>query len=207
MDEGLLDANVLMNYKREHITEQAADYRDWAELLASSKAGRHAINGPGVYMNSIHNSITQILYGLDVSGMNGTNIYVYHQTNKDGDPADDFWYTMRADTYTQRRSVPSAGWLDTPFQGILRGTVTTDGVTPVDGATVTLSGGATGTIDTDGTGFYAFLKLDPGTNFTATATAMGFPSRPKSFNIQAGVVTTLNFDMSVPVELSLFSVE
>lgn len=198
MSEGILDANVLMNYKREYLSDQAEDYRDWTNKLASTKAGRHAINGPGVYMNSINDNITQILYGLDTSGIDGTNIYVYHQTNKDGDSADDFWDTMRADTYTQRRNVPTASWLSSPSQGILRGTVTSDGTNEIDGASLTLSGGATGTINTDGTGFYAFLKLDPGTGFTATASATGYLNNAEIFDVTAGVVTTLDFTMVTP---------
>jgi uncharacterized lipoprotein YddW (UPF0748 family) len=192
MDEGLLDMNVLMNYKREHVTDQAQDYRDWTQKLASTKAGRYAVNGPGVYMNSIHNSVTQILYGLDTPGIDGTNFYVYHQTNMDGDPADDFWATIRADCFTQQRSVPTASWIDTPSQGILKGTVTANG-SVVDGGSITLSNGTTGTIQTDGTGFYAFLKLDPGAGFTATASVSGFADMAQSFDITAGTVTTLDF--------------
>jgi uncharacterized lipoprotein YddW (UPF0748 family) len=195
MSEGILDMNVLMNYKREYVSEQAADYRDWAQLLASSKAGRHAVNGPGVYLNSIHDSITQILYGLDTPGIDGTNIYVYHMTNKDGDSADDFWYTMRADCYSQRRNTPAAPWIDTPTFGILRGTVTGDGA-PLDGIIITLSNGATGTSKTDGTGFYAFLQLGPGINYTATTSAPGFFDQAKDFNIAAGTVATLDFALS-----------
>lgn len=195
MAEGLLDMNVLMNYKREHVPSQAADYRDWAQLLASSKAGRHAVNGPGVYLNSIHNSVTQILYGLDTPGIDGTNIYVYHMTNQDGDPADDFWYTMRADCYTQRRNTPAAPWIDTPTFGILRGTVTGDG-SALDGITVTLSNGVTGTSKTDGTGFYAFLQLTPGVSYTATTSAPGFFDQAQNFDISAGTVTTLDFALS-----------
>jgi uncharacterized lipoprotein YddW (UPF0748 family) len=193
MEEGLLDMNVLMNYMREHNTAQAAGFRGWTDCLASTKAGRHAVNGPGVYMNSIHNSVTQVLYGLDTPGIDGTSFYVYHQTNMDGDPAADFWSAMRADCFTQRRNVPAAPWIDSPTQGILKGTVTIDGA-PVDGGTVTLSSGASGTIKTDGTGFYAFLKLDAGTNLTATASLSGYSDLAKTFDITAGAVTTLDFD-------------
>jgi len=191
MDEGLLDMNSLMNYKREYISGQAADYRDWAEKLASTKAGRHAINGPGIYMNHIYDSITQILYGLDTPGINGTNLYVYHATNTDGDSPTDFWNTLRADCYTQQRAVPAAAWIDSPTQGILRGTITDEG-SPVDGATVTLSNGVTGTTQTDGTGFYAFLKLDAGSNYTVTASVSGYSDQAKSFSITAGLVTTVD---------------
>ena len=195
MSEGILDMNVLMNYKRDHVYDQAIDYRDWANKLASTKAGRHAINGPGIYMNSIHNSVTQILYAIDTPGMDGNNFYVYHMTNQDGDSADDFWSTIRADCFTKRRNIPAADWIDSPTQGILKGTITGDG-SELDGATISLSNGATGTIKTDGTGFYAFLKLDAGTGYTATASVDGFPSDAKNFDIVAGTVTTLDFSLS-----------
>lgn len=197
MDEGLLDMNVMMNYKREYVSNQAKDYRDWAKKLASTRAGRHAINGPGVYMNDIEDSVTQMLYPLDLSGINGTNIYVYQYTNRNNlYPNGDFYYTLKADVYTERRNIPSAPWIETPTQGILRGTVT-DGVNPVDGATITLSWGAEGPIKTDGTGFYAFLKLDGETGYSATASASGWPEKTKSCGIEPGKVTTLDFNLSL----------
>jgi len=199
MEEGLLDMNVVMNYMREHNTAQAAGFRGWTDCLASTKAGRHAVSGPGIYLNSIYNSATQILHGMDTPGIDGTNVYVYHMTNMDGDSAADFWSTMRADCFTQRRNVPAAPWIDSPTQGILKGTVT-ENSTPVDGGTIVLSGGASGTIKTDGTGFYAFLKLDAGTSLTATASLTGYSDQAKTFDITAGAVTTLDFAFGEPTQ-------
>jgi uncharacterized lipoprotein YddW (UPF0748 family) len=200
MSEGILDINSLMNYKREYNTTQAADYRDWAQLLVDSKAGRHAVNGPGVYMNYIYDSVTQILYALDIPGADGTNMYVYQFTNDSNmntgdsirDPDPDFWATLKADCYAQQRNVPAAPWIDSPTQGILRGTVTVNGA-EADGIILTLSNGATGTINTDGNGYYAFVKVDAGGSFDVTATVSGFPSQTKPFSITAGGVTTVDF--------------
>ncbi len=192
--EGSLDFLCPMNYMREHDAAQKQGYRDWTGFTAGARAGRHAIIGPGSYLNSIHNNITQMFYAIDTPGIDGLNVYRYGYSNTDGSEAD-FWYTAQADVYNTTRSVPTASWLSSPTQGILRGTVTGDG-SPVDGGSVTLSGGATGTIETDGTGFYAFLKLDPGTSFTATASASGLYSQAKSFDITAGTVTTLDFALS-----------
>jgi uncharacterized lipoprotein YddW (UPF0748 family) len=197
MDEGLLDMNVLMNYKREYLSDQAKDYRDWVGKLASTRGGRHAINGPGVYMNYIQDSVTQMLYAHDLSGINGTNIYVYQFTNRSNEyPNSDFYYTLKADVFNTRRNIPPAPWIETPTQGILRGTVT-DGVDPIDGATVTLSSGAENPIKTDGTGFYAFLKMDGETAYSATVTASGWPEKTKSCRIESGKVTTLDFNLSL----------
>jgi len=195
ISEGSMDFLCPMNYMREHVEAQKAGYRGWTDFTASARAGRHAIIGPGVYLNYIHNSVTQMLYAIDTPGIVGLNPYRYLDTSADSGE-NDFWYTVKADVYNQRRNVPDAPWLSSPSQGILRGTVTTDGSTPIDGTTVTLSLGASGTIKTDGSGFYAFLKLDPGAGFTATAKAEGYSDQAKSFDIEAGVVTTLDFNMS-----------
>jgi hypothetical protein len=111
---------------------------------------------------------------------------------------------MKRDVYTKRRNVPEMDWITTPTQGILRATVTYGGV-PIDGATVTLGNGATGTLKTDGTGFVAFLKLNPGTGYTATVTAPGHNPRVYTFDIAAGAVTTLTFE--VPVTVSRFEAQ
>jgi len=196
MQEGLLDMNVLMNYKREYYSGQAQDYRDWAHKLADTCAGRHAVNGPGVYLNYIQDSVTQTLYALDIPDIVGTNFYEYKATNRNNEfPATDFWYTMRADCYTQRRDVPPADWIDTPTQGILRGKVTY-GSTPIDGATITLSNGVSGSITTDGCGWYAFLKLDEGANYHATASFTGYDNQTLAFDITAGEVARLDFDFA-----------
>ncbi|MCX7718686.1 MAG: family 10 glycosylhydrolase [Candidatus Sumerlaeaceae bacterium] len=204
MSEGLLDMNSLMNYKDEDNPTHAADYRDWAQFLADSRAGRIAINGPGAYMNTIYNTLTQTLFALDIPGITGTNFYSYRSTNDSGDSSAAFWETMKRDVYTKRRNVPEMAWITTPTQGILRATVTYGGV-PIDGATVTLGNGASGTLKTDGTGFVAFLKLNPGTGYTATVTAPGHNPRVYPFDITAGAVTTLTFE--VPVTVSRFEAQ
>jgi len=126
--------------------------------------------------------------------MDGTNVYEYQSTNKDGYPASDYWNTARADYFDKQRRTPTAPWLETPTFGILKGTVK-NGQEFLDGVPVSLSNGASGTIKTDGTGFYAFLKIDSETNYSATASYKG-ADITKSFNITSGKVTTLDFDFS-----------
>ena len=193
MDEGLLDMNVLMNYKRETVPDQKADYPDYINKIADTKAGRHAINGPGIFFNHIHDSITQILIGMDTPGIDGTNLYAYNLTNGDGHPASDFWNANKADCFTERRSIPKAPWLEEPYDGILMGTVSGNS-SVIDGAVVTFSDGNK-IIKTDGTGFYAFLKVDAGIDYTVTVSAPGFSSKSKTADVSAGKVTTLNFEL------------
>ena len=198
MDEGILDLHVTMVYKREHIAGQAYDFRSWTQFTGQTKAGRHAIIGLGSYLNYIHNNITQMCYAIDCEGIDGTNIYRYLVTCADG-PEDISWKTIKADIYNQRRDIPETNWLKTPTFGILCGTVYDPSGQPCDSATIILSSGASGTQHSDGTGFYAFLKLSPGTNFSATAN-YGSNQLKKSFSITVGNVTTLNFNFTTSTE-------
>jgi len=75
--------------------------------------------------------------------------------------------------------------------------VTVNGA-PADGTAVALSGGAAGAALTDGTGFYAFLKAAPGEDFLVTASAPGYPDQTKTFRVNAGEVTTVDFTFPAP---------
>jgi hypothetical protein len=207
MSEGLLDINVPMNYFRE--TQYPQSYRDWCNNMITWKAGRHVVNGPGIYLNTITDSMTQINYSSNLAGMDGTNPYVYHQTDNDGGtPNSAFWTAAKAQThYALRREVPAAEWITTPTQGIIRGTVLDRDSQVMDGATVTLTDGPTSaTVKTDGTGFFAFLKVDPDASYTVTASYSGLPDETATCSVTAGVVTTVDFTM-VPVTVSRFRIE
>jgi uncharacterized lipoprotein YddW (UPF0748 family) len=196
MDEGCLDINVQMGYKREYIESQARDFRDWCKFVGEEKGGRHAIKGPGIYLNSIEDSITQILHAMDTPGIDGLNFYVYHVTNKDGYPAEDFWNTTKADCFTEQRKTPPAPWIDTPEHGILTGTVRNNSII-LDGAKVSIEGINGGIpIRTDGTGFYAFLKVPGEITYSVTASFDGLTSKTGSITVPTGKVVNLDFNLS-----------
>jgi uncharacterized lipoprotein YddW (UPF0748 family) len=195
MSDGMLDLNCPMCYFDESIPEKASDFRSWTQFTAANKAGRHAIIGCGNYMNYMYNNGTQMNYARDYPGIDGNNMFCCGDTCKEEAAYEDIsWQTIRADTYDQRRDIPEAAWLTSPSFGILCGTVRNSSSQVLDGATVTLSGGLTGTQKTDGTGFYAFLKPPPGTGYQATASYGGLEST-KQFTIIAGSVTTLDFTL------------
>ncbi len=201
MSEGIFDLNCPMCYFNESTPEKAADFRSWTQFAAANKAGRHAIIGTYNALNYMHNNGTQMNYARDCPGIDGNNMFRYGDTSKEGPGYETIsWQTIRADTYDQRRDIPEAAWLTSPSFGILCGTVRDSLSQSLDGATATLSGGLTGTQKTDGTGFYGFLKLPPGTGYLATASYGGMEST-KPFTIIAGSVTTLDFTLpeaSVP---------
>ena len=57
----LIDAVVLMNYKRQHDTAQAAMFTSWNQFLVrvKSETGRQMISGTALYLNTIPNSVRQ----------------------------------------------------------------------------------------------------------------------------------------------------
>ncbi|MHA6523501.1 glycoside hydrolase family 10 protein [Tessaracoccus sp. G1721] len=57
----LVDAVVVMNYKRQHDTAQAAMFTSWNQFLVrvKSETGRHMVSGVALYLNTIPNSVAQ----------------------------------------------------------------------------------------------------------------------------------------------------
>ena len=186
MDEGIIDVNILMNYKREFNAVQKDSYRRWADWLprVASTTGRLAIDGQGDYLNSISASIAQMLYSRN-AGSDGHCSYSYAVTNKDGQPAGDFFNSVRTNLYSAPAPIPDMPWKDQPTTGIIFGTIT-DAAEPdhaiyknwVYQATVSISGPENHEAVTDATGTYAFLDLPPGV-YTISVSKSGY--EPKAF--------------------------
>jgi len=184
MESHIIDINILMNYKREFNATQKPNYRLWADWLptVANATGRLAVDGQGVYLNSIPDSITQMRYSRN-AGADGLCSYSYAVTNRDSDPAEDFFNAVRINLYSQPAPVPDMPWKTEPATGIIFGTIT-DAGNPDDDiyqdrvykATVTLSGPIEKTTLTDATGTYAFLDLPPGT-YTLAISKTGYEPR------------------------------
>ena len=90
--------------------------------------------------------------------------------------------------------VPDMPWKTSPTKGHIMGNVTFGGGVWVDGATVTISGpSGIETMHTDGTGFYAFVDVLPGT-YTVTCDSDDYGSLTESCTVTAGAVSSANFD-------------
>jgi len=59
-EEGFLDLAIPMNYKREHIPQQAAWYRQWNDWTRNHRYSRGALMGLGIYLNSVEGTVRQI---------------------------------------------------------------------------------------------------------------------------------------------------
>jgi len=198
----LIDINLLMNYKREYDAAQAPDYRLWDTWLKTlqNTTGRHSADGQAAYLNAITDSITQ----MQVARTSGIGIcnYSYASTNKDGQPASDFYNAVRNNIYTTPAPVPDMPWKSAPTTGIIFGTVT-DASQPNDPvyqnwiykATVQVTGPVTQSMETDATGTYGFLDLPPGT-YTVSCSKTGFATRTYATQtILAGDILREDFDL------------
>ena len=59
MREGILDTNILMNYKRDADASQAVMYREWSDYAKDNQYGRQSVIGTGMYLNDIASSLAQ----------------------------------------------------------------------------------------------------------------------------------------------------
>lgn len=190
MQEGILDLNVPMTYY--NYATYPSDWTRWMNFIKDRQFNRQAIIGPGIYLNSLSNAILEIQQTRNASPAGkyaaGFCGYSYRVPYASGTWAG-FSPTLVSQVTPTWDDVPDMPWKSSPTKGHISGTVT-DGATSkwIDGATVSITGPESRTMLTDGTGFYAFIDLTPGT-YTVTASKSGYPSSVRSVVVALGSVT------------------
>lgn len=109
---------------------------------------------------------------------------------------DSSYYDAIRGVWTSPVSIPDMPWKSTPTKGHIKGCVTFGGNTWVDGAAVTLSGPVSRTMTTDGTGFYAFIDLPPG-SYSVTCGTPDHGTLTKTCGVSAGQVGDVDFDYPI----------
>ena len=196
MEMGWLDAGMPMNYKREHNSSQAQWYRNWIDAALDWRYDRHMFCGQATYLNTMSNSIRQLLYGID-RGANGSMNYSYYATadeDIDGYWENDWsWYDFVADSlFFNPVPTPAMPWRDptTAVEGTLWGQVTdiSTGL-PIDDAMVSV--GTLSPVQTDGNGYYVVTLIpaaQTGTGYEVTVAKNGYPAAHSSVTVTAGEV-------------------
>ena len=158
MEEGSLDMNCLMNYSR-HKT-QPHRFPDYTDLALRTRSDRHAIIGPGIYLNTMEDGFTQIRQAIE-KGADGILLYSWGGWVKDREVSrQKYFQRLKSEIFTEPVEFPSRPWKETPVYGSVIGKVTDQTGKWLEGVVVTLDG--VETMLTDGTGFYAFFRVDPG---------------------------------------------
>jgi len=209
MEEGILDLNVPMAYF-DQAGNYTRDWTNWNNFAKDYQFNRHAIIGPGTYLNWASNAITQLRYSRVASPAGsrarGVCAYSYRVPFKGA-----FANLSRATFHTalatngvstldpispgmfnQPATIPPMPWKSAPTTGHLMGYLYGGSTNnPLDGARITITGPMTRTQTNDATGFYGFADLPPGTyQLSASMTNQGTASG--SVTISNGVVTKQN---------------
>ena len=209
MEEGILDLAIPMAY-----FDQAGSYKlawtNWNNFTKDNQYNRHALIGPGIYLNSVSNAIAQMRYTRTASpGGNfarGNVGYSYRVTNKDGVSTASFinalttasaYDSVSPPIYSQPARIPVMPWKATPTLGHLKGTIYSGNLTNgLDGAVVTLTGPTTRKQTNDATGFYGFVDLPTG-NYTVHAAFPGYSAASNAIAVVVGAVATRDVALSL----------
>jgi len=209
MEEGIIDVAIPMNYFRE--CTHMSDYDKWSDFTKENQFGRQGMIGPGTYLNTLEGALDQLSRSRDPSAPNGIlgtgqAVYSYaspynqecSSSNSDTIVNDPAGMAAALSSGIPTRPTPlnptPAPLPELPRltngKGHLMGTITRFGSPApgwIDGATVTITGPATRTARTDGTGFYGFVDLPPG-QYSLTAGAQGVMNVSGNVTIAAHTV-------------------
>ena len=179
MREGILDTNIVMDYKRQLTAGQDVMYREWSDYAKDNQYGRYSVVGTGMYLNDITSSATQarIAVAPSTAGNIGAGWagYSYRTPDTMADAGTRTGAASRAelvkaltqpsqyDTITPAvfagtASVPSMPWKAQPTAGHIRGTTA-----PNARVDLVTTGVTVRSLAADGQGWYAFVDIPPGT--------------------------------------------
>ena len=181
-----LDYAAPMNYTRSN----ESFHKNNADSLGR-QYGHHVYISPGIYRNTISNSMRQIKDIQDL-GFLGVCPYSYAETGRPSDP-EGLKRALLKGPFAKPAAVPDMPWLTAPTKGYLKGFVRDVIDEPIYPATITLVGRDMSTNDS-GTGFYGFSELEPG-EYKVRAEAPGYLPAEGTVTISAGKVSDLNLTM------------
>lgn len=102
-DQGLIDVNYLMHYKREHDRDQRHDYRAWFPLIAPHRGPGKAriVIGQAAYLNSPAGTAKQMADAL-AAGFDGVCAFSYRTTNHGTVDREAFGRAVRSGAFVRR---------------------------------------------------------------------------------------------------------
>jgi uncharacterized lipoprotein YddW (UPF0748 family) len=210
MQEGILDLNIAMVYFRQENPTYATDYLNWNQFIKDRRYGRHAVIGPGIYLNSISNGLYQMRVARQTtpSGNWADGICGYSYAV----PASNVMANLQATflaaltqpsaydpltpaIFAEPATVPPMLWKLAPTNGHLKGAVviSTNGAA-ADGAAIVIAGPVNRALLSDATGFYGAVDLPPG-DYTLSVSLAGFQTDAAQFKVVAGNVTNVNLTL------------
>jgi uncharacterized lipoprotein YddW (UPF0748 family) len=220
MEEGILDLNMPMTYF-DQAGPYVASWTNWNAFVKNHRYNRHALIGPGLYLNTLSDALRQMRFARtpspDGHTADGICVYSYASPSDSATPLSTFLAALTLTNvarlydpnpeplFATRASPPAMPWKVTPTRGHLKGFVSL-GAAPntIDGATVALGGPTHRAGLSDATGFYGFVDLPPGP-YTVAAAAPGEGTATRDVIITAGEVTTINLVVSNRVGSAVYT--
>lgn len=202
MQEGILDLAIPMCYYNQNT--YPTYYQNWINFTKDRQYGRHAVIGIGNYLNTIANTHTQIDRARDATSSGnrakGINFFSYAATDSQNGQTvyyNQNFYNALNQKFPSPAPMPAMPWKTNPTTGHLKGVaIKASDMSWVDGAVVALTrpGFTTRTTYTDGTGFYGYADLPPGSYSVTISNSLG-TLRVDNVQVAAGQVSTVNFAM------------
>jgi uncharacterized lipoprotein YddW (UPF0748 family) len=212
MEEGIVDLNVPMNYKRNWMDDQQQMYEEWNEVIADWQYDRHAVVGSAIYLNEVTDSVAQVrsaleptVAGNEVVGWVGYSYATPSLSVLEGRAEADEERAALAEALTEDDPhgeapafgdpavVPEMVWKTQPTKGHVAGDVVTADDGPVAQAVVELIDRETGevvsTTRTNGTGWFGFVDADPGRYLVRLAPGRTTGPPVEQLEVEAGAVT------------------
>lgn len=191
MEEGILDLNIPMNYKSEHLTTEPNNFRrmfeEWNEFIKDHQYARHAAIGSSLELNYIEGSVAQIRKSRAPSpagnAAHGWVGYSYRTPDVRSEaqswPADvgraeltraltepSDYDPATPPVFAHAIPVPEMAWKARPARGHVRGMVRTSEGRAAGNVRIDLydagSGQSRGSQIADGSGWFGFVDLVPG---------------------------------------------
>ena len=198
VQEGIVDMAIPMTYY--NWASLPSDYVRWMNFEKDRKGNRHMIVGPGIYLNSLDNAILELQMTRDPSpaGNNAHGFCGYsYRVPYSGGTWTGFAPSLKANVTPTWDDIPEMPWKTAPTNGHLMGVVTLAGTGAwADHAIVRINGPVNRTNYVDGTGFYAFIDLPPG-SYTVTASKAGYADAQTNVTIALGQVTGNMFERNL----------
>lgn len=185
MREGILDTNIVMNYKRQLTVNQDVMYKEWSDFSKDNAYNRQAVIGTGLYLNDIASSVTQARIAVAPSSAGNIGAgwagYSYRTPDIQTDAGTRTGAASRAQltqgltlpstydaatpaVFASGAAVPPMTWKTQPTMGHVRSSAAPGARVElqIDGVPVRYT-------VADGKGWFAFVDVLPGTYGVASA--------------------------------------
>ncbi|HZK04448.1 MAG TPA: family 10 glycosylhydrolase [Actinomycetaceae bacterium] len=196
LEEGIVDTVATMNYKRQHLADQAQMFSEWTEATVQYQGDRQNIVGPALYLNDLDGSIAQAkavkAAGVGWAGYSYANASQAAAASTSSSVKNSerglLQDRLRSEVFTGTTTVPAMSWKTAPTTGHLAGTVRDGAALDQVEVTVRLAGGSSTDVRssrTDGNGWFGIVDLRPGT-WVVSVTEPGLTGCEVTVTVAAG---------------------